>query len=196
VDDHRFDAIAKSVGFGRSRRDAVRVLGGGVLAVTLIRLMPIGAAAKKGKNKKKRKKRCVTRFNHCDLNGGHRCCAGRDHCCLDYTFRGVPTEGSPYCSGPGSQCCPASAGGGHCRTDELCCPLSQRYLGVNEYCESIGGECCDDEVGGSCGPGLECCIDASQSPEYTCCPKASASGIAAESRAPRNFRLRGGKHAR
>jgi hypothetical protein len=194
MDGQRFDAIVKSVGIGRSRRDAVQILGGGALALAVTRLLPFGAAAKKRGKKKKHKKRCIPNWKTCDLSGGKRCCTGRDHCCLEYSPRGAPS-GGPYCAGKNRQCCPPSAGGGDCSLGEICCPITQRYRGVNDYCESIGGECCDDEVGGSCGPGLACCIDLSQSPEYTCCPKVPAAGLATESRVPRNFKLRGGQPA-
>jgi hypothetical protein len=190
MDPTRFDRFTRTVGVNSgTRRQALRVLAGSALSAALVGNGPLATTAKK-KKRRKRRQLCIRDFNTCNLDGGKACCAGEGKCCPPYDKHLDGGDGEPTCAPADGSCCAATDGGGWCGLDEQCCPLSARYVGVNDYCESIDGECCDDAVGGSCGPGLTCCVDHQASPQYTCCPKPTELSAARATHFARNFRVR------
>jgi hypothetical protein len=129
MDDRRFDAIAKSLAAGTSRRSLLKgILGlGGAAAVGSLGLERESEAA--------RRPTPTPSVRNCPAG---QVWNGRTCVCL-----AGPTCGAECC-GVGGTCCDGACCYGVCFGEELCCPSS------SEYCPSAG-ECCP--------PGRRCCPD-------------------------------------
>ena len=77
MDNSKFDALARLVARGTSRRKCVRTLGGGALAGGLGRL---GLAAEAGAHRKKRRRRRCIR-NTPPFTAPARACVASEQCC-------------------------------------------------------------------------------------------------------------------
>ncbi len=107
MDGEKFDAIARLLGSGLSRRRALRagIAGASVATAGSLGLAALGAdlaeaGRKKGKKGKKGKKRCLKSGQRCSSN--KQCCSKSDLKCA------VPTDGSNSdtycCGGKGATC--------------------------------------------------------------------------------------------
>jgi hypothetical protein len=98
MDSNRFDAFARTLSAGRSRRGVTRLVGGLALAGPAALLALLGSDAKRKKRKKKKKK---TRVTGCSSDrqctGGRVCRAGSCECPL----------AAPHWCGSANACVPA-----------------------------------------------------------------------------------------
>ena len=160
MDGNYFDDIGRAMAERGSRRDALRVLAGGLLAA----LAPEAAAGKGKRGKKKGKPR-----NSCGERCGGRCVAK----CPDVMKRNPSTC---QCECPGEmigcgqvcvaadRCCPGekSCGGG-CIRDRDCCPLTEKAC-PNGVC--VPKDACCPIVEEECG--AECCVLGEECCNGTC----------------------------
>lgn len=119
MDGEKFDAIARLLGTGLSRRRAVHgvVAGAAAAAVGSVASFALGGAAvEAGKKKKKKdKKRCLKTGKRCSSN--KQCCKKSDLIC------DVPTGGS--------------------NSDTYCCGGQGATCGgANEDGDAVGAKCC------------------------------------------------------
>jgi hypothetical protein len=173
MDDNRFDHLTRRLALTRSRRGALKLLGGGVVA--------LGAAAVIVPSTRAQSTECADAGESCSLDSD---CCGRFYCGEAGTCDGASagcTEAEGTCStddeccgrltcGDDGKCGGPSAGctgaEGSCSTDDECC--GRLICGEDGNCggPSAGSECADDvdcaknEIccGGTCAA-IACCID-------------------------------------
>jgi hypothetical protein len=136
MDDHRFDALTKTLTNGGSRRGALQSLGASALAAVVARLGLEDDAEAKKKRKNKKKKKCKGATKKC--NGK---CIPVANCCVDGD-----------CD-PGQLC-----QNGTCLLQEVACQ-NDGDCGVNEVCQN--GTCVPDpgqfcQGNGDCDSGEAC----------------------------------------
>ena len=116
MEDTRFDALAKSLTAGHSRRGITRLLGRLVLSGPLVSWLGLAESEAK---KKKKKKKCVATAHLCkDMDGVEFCCPNTSFCCPGPG--GDPADGlTGRCCryGLGLECCPD----GSCLLPEFPC---------------------------------------------------------------------------
>lgn len=186
VDGSRFDALARQLGRGASRRP---LLGAGLAALTAagLNIAQTIDSEGKGKGKKKKKKKCKGNTKKC----GQKCIPA-DQCCTSADCGNGGQCASGTCSCPAGQkscnggcipqaaCCTTSdcgsiqtcvngtcacppetkACGPECLPPTVCCsqacPGSQTCDNGTCVCDTINENPCPD---GSCVSGDECCVD-------------------------------------
>ena len=144
MDDKRFDAWIRDLSNERApRRNALKGLAAGALALATGWLALDGAEAKK----RKKKNRCPSPRLVCtDNNNAAGCCL--TECCLHIL---EPEGGDTVCRPRGYVCCTAEKGGGACDPDHpFCCAPTEEVPGgfcsaTPEGCEAAlrmasGGE--------------------------------------------------------
>jgi hypothetical protein len=134
MDDHRFDALVKTLTTSGSRRSVMQALGGGALAALFGRFIATeDAEAKKKHRKHKKRKKCKRGKRKC--NGK---CIPKANCCVD-----ADCAVDERCEA--GQCLAKRVG---CLNDDDC--------EVGEFCQSgvcIGDECLNDD---DCDAGKIC----------------------------------------
>lgn len=192
MDHEAFDRLTVVVGKLRdraSRRDAIRAIAGGALAIAGLREGGEAEARKRKKKKNKHHGRCLGNNQFCDRNSD--CCSS--NCYAGIVCRGGSGGGSGGCNGRNefcnrnSDCCSGyclnnicigggGGGGGGCRGQGSGCNRNSDCCSgncFNNVCFGNGG-------GGSCqncGSGFRCCNGACLPSDFTCCR--SGSGIGA-----------------
>ena len=149
MDDRRFDALARSLAAGGSRRAALRLLGGGLLAA----LARFGLADEAAADD--RDASCRGTCDQCTKDG--QCCSGRCR------------EGACRCKPRGSCKVDRACCSGQCRRDGTCRPAEAVACGRGEpsdgedcvprgeACTPSGTPCCDgDECVGDAIGGYVC----------------------------------------
>src|SRR5215212_6946766 len=159
MDGFHFDAFARTLAAGHSRRSVTRLLSGIALGGSLRLAEPV--EAKKGKKKKKKKKHSCLTF------GGRANCPPGTICC---TPSGSTTGG---CAGPGYPVCCASTPDYSWLPGTTCC--SDPASGIDGVCDDPSSpNCCSASTGSGCCPvgNSVCCLDETPNEAY-CCPDAS-----------------------
>jgi hypothetical protein len=170
VNSDAVDQIAKRLGAGASRRLALGVLAGAILAGPLAGLDPLESEAKNGKHKRKKKKKKRRQRSHAFEipEGLQQCriapnitlvCAPGHDCCDPAKSTGVG------CAPAGLPVCCVSDGFAHA-ADIVCCasPLE----GLSGVCVASHPHCCPASIGGCCIADYPVCC--SGTPEPYCCP--------------------------
>jgi hypothetical protein len=163
MDAHRFDAFARALGAGSSRRALGRFLGGLALGGGIAVSVAERAAAKKKNKKKKKKKKKKDCPGGCPIG---TCCDGK--CANTPTDRnncgacGNACGAAQYCSN--AQCKP-------CETPRALCFVAGIEHCVDtmtdhDNCSACGVSCSDREV---CRNG-RCVCSGVNCPDGTCCP--------------------------
>ena len=181
MDEQKFDAIAKRLAAGNTRRGALRLLGGGALGALLAALGRERVAAGEvtpaactangvrcGANTPRGCGTCCSQCTSRQENGQRRCaccrdgraCRRDDQCCSGSCMGGV-------CGG----LCPAASSKGQCSPDRVACDVASYGANFgNCYCETskagetfcgfAEGECVACETDGDCitvtGAGSRC----------------------------------------
>lgn len=125
MDDKRFDAWIRDLSNERApRRNALKGLAAGALALATGWLALDGAEAKKRKKKRKKKNRCPSPRLVCtDNNNAAGCCL--TECCLHIL---EPEGGDTVCRPRGYVCCTAEEGGGACAPEyPFCCAPTDEF---------------------------------------------------------------------
>src|SRR5687768_9112750 len=112
MDAHRFDALARALAPGATRRRALAGLVGGVLAVVAPAAAGRGAAARRRRNKRKKRKKTWRCEPHCAAAKpcGPDGCGGTCGTCQD----------PETCQGGTCVCVPDCGGGALCGVDDGC----------------------------------------------------------------------------
>lgn len=184
MDGSQFDALARSLAAGRSRRGLSRFFGGlalgGPLALQRLQAEARGKKGKKRKKKRKKKRGGQTALPGCTPNCFERTC-GNDGCggscgpcagnevCQSGRCVCVPACGGKDCGddGCGATCgtcaAPRTCQGGQCVCPGDCPPTWVRLPGTcdccidNEgFCSPTDDECCSDRCADSPGIGGLC----------------------------------------
>ena len=129
MDDNRFDHLTRRLALTRSRRGALKLLGGGVVA--------LGAAVVIAPSTRAQSTECADAGESCSLDSD---CCGRFYCGEAGT-----------CDGASAGCTGAE---GSCSTDDECC--GRLICGEDGNCggPSAGSECADDV---DCAKNEICC---------------------------------------
>jgi hypothetical protein len=134
MEDHRFDALTRSMASGGSRRSMLKGLLGLGAAVASVR----GTEAARRPTPTPKPVRCP----------GNQSWDGASCVCPD-----GQTACGPECCTPGvSVCCDNACCTGTCHGEEICCPTVTILCG--DSC--IAGDCCVDE---DCGPNGTCTLE-------------------------------------
>ncbi len=158
MDDRRFDALARSLGQGGSRRALLKGLLGlsGVAAVGGLTRGEVEAARRPTPTPKPR-----------TCPGVQFPCGTSDCCCPD----GTSKCGPDCCPNDQAQCCDNACCYGTCYGEELCCASPDQYCSVDGCCSGVcvgeGQFCCRPAA--VCGDA--CCLDT----EYCCTPSEGVS---------------------
>jgi hypothetical protein len=168
MDDRRFDALARMVARGTSRRSALKgLLGLGGAAITGGVVLDRGADAARRPTPTPKPVTCPG--NQTAVDGVCTCPAGLSQCnpgvgpacCNDEVLPGSPGY---------SECCDNACCEGTCLGEELCCPTNNRPGGqppTHQICNLEDGfECCPVEHV-CCG--IDGCCDTLCSEEGYCC---------------------------
>jgi hypothetical protein len=129
MDPRRFDALARALVSGASRRRALAGLAGGLLAALTAATGP-GATARKRRKKRKKKRRCEP---HCAAAKpcGPDGCGGSCGTCQD----------PETCQGGTCDCIPDCGGGALCGVDDGCGTACE--CGTQAFCADGACEPCD-----------------------------------------------------
>jgi hypothetical protein len=155
VDGEHFDAIARLLAAGHTRRAALRAAAGGLTGIALA-LLGRGAAAKPNP------KPCRSEGRNCSKD---------DQCCSGYCRGQRGRQMCAACASDivcGDTCCPDNAVNGCTAQGGCLCPEGTRYNAAANACQPCGGadtkctggdDCCGDSCCGGtcCAEGDECC---------------------------------------